>query len=182
MKANDFVTGVANKKRHLRSSQRLPWSSRMGWQVVSTTIFDDSWIFDWRCDARRIYLSRAIKMKANDFVTGVANKKRRLRSSRWLPWSSRTGWQVVSTTIFNDSWIFDWRCDAWQIYLSRAIKKKANDFMTGVANEKRCSSRQLLWTSRTGWQVVSTTIFNDSWIFDWRCGQTIASLQQITCS
>ncbi len=152
MKANDFMTGVANKKRRLRSSQRLPWSSRTGRHVVSTTIFNDSWIFDWRCDAQQIYLSKAIKMKANDFVMGVANKKGHLHSSRRLPSSSRTGWQVVSTTIFNDSWIFDWRCDAWQIYLSRAIKTKANDFVMGVANKKRRlhSSRQLPWSLRTG--------------------------------
>ncbi len=39
-KVNDFVTRVANKKRHLRSSWRLSWSSRKGWQVVSTTIFE----------------------------------------------------------------------------------------------------------------------------------------------
>ncbi len=45
-KANDFVTRVANKKRHLRSSQRLSWSSRMGWQVVSTTIFE--WLLNLR--------------------------------------------------------------------------------------------------------------------------------------
>ncbi len=45
-KANDFAMGVANKKQRLHSSRQLPWSSRMGWQVVSTTIFDDSWIFD----------------------------------------------------------------------------------------------------------------------------------------
>ncbi len=38
-KVNDFAMGVANKKRRLRSSRRLPWSSRMGWQAVSTTIF-----------------------------------------------------------------------------------------------------------------------------------------------
>ncbi len=36
----DFATGVANKKRRLRSSQRLPWSSRTSWQAVSTTIFE----------------------------------------------------------------------------------------------------------------------------------------------
>ncbi len=108
------------------------------------------------------------KTKANDFVMGVANKKQCLRSSQQLPWSSRTGWQVVSTMIFNDSWTFDWRCDARQIYLSRAIKTKANDFVTGVAKEKRClhSSQQLLWSSRTGWQVVSTTIFE--WLLNLR--------------
>ncbi len=33
-KVNDFATGVPNKKRCLHSSQRLPWSSRMGWQAV----------------------------------------------------------------------------------------------------------------------------------------------------
>ncbi len=35
----NFAMGVANKKQCLRSSQQLPWSSRMGWQLVSTTIF-----------------------------------------------------------------------------------------------------------------------------------------------
>ncbi len=54
----------------------------------------------------------------------IANKKWCLRSSQQLLWSLRTGWQVVSTMIFDDSWIFDWRCDAWQIYLSRAIKNE----------------------------------------------------------
>jgi hypothetical protein len=46
IKANDFATGVVNEKRCLRSSQWLLGSLRMGWQVVSTTIFDDSWIFN----------------------------------------------------------------------------------------------------------------------------------------
>ncbi len=42
--------GLANKKQRLRSSQRLPWSSRMGWQVVSTTIFEwllNLWLKMW---------------------------------------------------------------------------------------------------------------------------------------
>ncbi len=112
------------------------------------------------------------KIKANDFVMGVASEKWRLCSSRWLPWSSRTGWQVVSTTILNDFWIFDWRCDAWQIHLSRSIKTKANDFVTGVANKKQClhSSQWLPWSSRTGQQVVSTTIFKwllNLWLKMW---------------
>jgi hypothetical protein len=42
------------------------------------------------------------KTKANDFVTGVANEKQRLHSSQRLPWSSRTGWQVVS---IHDLWM-----------------------------------------------------------------------------
>ncbi len=139
MKANDFVTGVANKKRRLRSSWWLPWSSRMGWQVVSTTIFDDSWIFDWRCDAWWIYLSRAIKTKANDFVTGVANKKRCLRSSQRLPWSSRTGWQVVSTTIFK--WLFNLRLKMWTNY--RVVA--ADNLLIGRTNRvsKRLASLAL---------------------------------------
>ncbi len=114
MNANDFVMGEANKKRRLHSSQRLPWSSRMGCQVVSTTIFDDSWIFDWRCDAWQIYLSRAIKTKANDFMMGVANEKQHLRSSQQLPWSSRTGRQVVSTTIFE--WLLNLWMKIWMNY------------------------------------------------------------------
>ncbi len=44
MKANGFVTRVANKKRHLCSGWWLLWSSRMGWWVVTTTIFE--WLFN----------------------------------------------------------------------------------------------------------------------------------------
>ncbi len=54
------------------------------------------------------------KTKANDFVTRVANKKRCLRSSRRLPWSSRTGRQVVSTTIFE--WLLNLRLKMWTNY------------------------------------------------------------------
>ncbi len=54
------------------------------------------------------------KMKANDFVTEVANEKRRLRSSRWLPWSSRMGWQVVSTAIFE--WLLNLWLKMWTNY------------------------------------------------------------------
>jgi hypothetical protein len=46
----DFVAGVANKKRRLRSSRRLPWSSRTGWQAVSTMIFEwllNLWLKMW---------------------------------------------------------------------------------------------------------------------------------------
>ncbi len=43
-KANGFVTRVANKKWRLRSGRRLSWSSRMGWRVVSTKIFE--WLFN----------------------------------------------------------------------------------------------------------------------------------------
>ncbi len=49
-KVNGFAMGVANKKRRLRSSQRLPWSSRTGWQAVSTTIFEwlvNLWLKMW---------------------------------------------------------------------------------------------------------------------------------------
>jgi hypothetical protein len=45
-KGNDFVTRVANEKQRLHSSQRLSWSLRMGWQVVSTTIFE--WLLNLR--------------------------------------------------------------------------------------------------------------------------------------
>ncbi len=53
MKANDFVTRVANKKRRLHSSQQLSWSSRMGWQVVSTTIFE--WLLNLQLKMRTNY-------------------------------------------------------------------------------------------------------------------------------
>jgi hypothetical protein len=47
----DFATGVANKKRRLHSSQQLPWSLRTGWQAVSTTIFEwlvlNLWLKMW---------------------------------------------------------------------------------------------------------------------------------------
>ncbi len=49
-KVNDFVMRVANKKRHLHSSQRLLWSLRTDWQVVSTTIFEwllNLWLKMW---------------------------------------------------------------------------------------------------------------------------------------
>ncbi len=49
-KVNDFATGVPNKRQCLRSSQQLPWSSRMGWQAVSTTIFKcllNLWLKMW---------------------------------------------------------------------------------------------------------------------------------------
>ncbi len=75
LKANDFVTGVANEKRCLCSSRRLPWSSGTGWQVVSTTIFDDSSIFDWRYDARQIYLSRAIKNEGKQLCDGSSQRE-----------------------------------------------------------------------------------------------------------
>ncbi len=154
-KADDFVMGVANKKQRLHSSQRLPWSLRMGWQGVSTTIFEwllNLWLKMWtnyRVVAADNLLAKVkvkviickitylqSKTKANDFVTGVANKKRCLRSSWRLLSSSRMGWQVVSTTIFDDSWIFDWRCDAWQIYLSRAIKNEGKWLRDGSSQQE----------------------------------------------
>ncbi len=45
--------GLANEKRRLRSSQRLPWSLRMGWQIVSTTIF--KWLLNLRLKMRTNY-------------------------------------------------------------------------------------------------------------------------------
>ncbi len=54
------------------------------------------------------------KTKVNDFVTRVANEKRRLRSSQRLSWSLRTGWQVVSTTIFE--WLLNLRLKMWTNY------------------------------------------------------------------
>ncbi len=54
------------------------------------------------------------KTKVNDFAMRVANKKRRLHSSRQLSWSLRTGWQVVSTTIFE--WILNLQLKMWTNY------------------------------------------------------------------
>ncbi len=66
-----------------------------------------------RCSAK-LSLQSNQKTKANDFVTRVTNKKQRLRSSRRLSWSSRTGWQVVSTTIFE--WLLNLRLKMWTNY------------------------------------------------------------------
>ncbi len=60
---NDFVTRVANKKRRLHSSRRLSWSSRMGWQVVLTTIFE--WL-----------LNLQLKMWTNYCVVAADNLRR----------------------------------------------------------------------------------------------------------
>ncbi len=70
--------------------------------------------------SRKIYLWRQqSKMKANDFVMGVANKKRRLRSSQQLPWSLRMGWQVVSTAIFE--WLLNLWLKMWTYYRVLAV-------------------------------------------------------------
>jgi hypothetical protein len=54
------MTRVANKKQRLRSGQWLSWSLRMGWLVVSTTIFE--WLFNlW------------LKMWTNYRVVAVGN-------------------------------------------------------------------------------------------------------------
>ncbi len=47
-------------------------------------------------------------------MTRVANKKRPLRSGQWLSWSLRTGWRVVSTTIFE--WLFNLWLKMWMNY------------------------------------------------------------------
>ncbi len=73
------------------------------------------------------------------------------------------------------------RCSAKLSFQSN--QTKVNDFVTKVANKKwrLHSSQQLSWSSKTGWQVFKPWSLNDSWIFDWRCGWTIASLRRITC-
>ncbi len=133
------------------------------------------------------------------FPTRVDNEKRRLRSSQRLSWSSRTGWQAVSTTIFE--WLLK-LCDGssqWETTLafkptttkmlgeiiSPEQSTKMNDFATVVANEKRrlrssqrlprCSAKLSLQSNQKQRQMTS-------WIFDWRCGRTIASSRRITCS
>ncbi len=79
------------------------------------------------------------KMKANDFVTRVANKKWRLRSSKQLSWSSRTGWQVVSTTIFE--WLLNLRLKMWTNYRVIAV----DNLLEGRTNQvsKRIASLAL---------------------------------------
>jgi hypothetical protein len=78
----NFATEVANKKQRLHSSQQLTWSSRMGWQTVSTTIFEwllNLWLKMWT-NYRIVVADNLLEGR-----TGVANKKRRLRSSQRLP-------------------------------------------------------------------------------------------------
>ncbi len=139
-KANDFVTRVANKKQRLRSSWRLSWPSRTGWQVVSTTVFEwllNLWLKMWMLG--EFIFPEQSKTKANDFVTRVANKKRRLHSSRRLSWSSRTGWQVVSTTIFE--WLLNLWLKMWMNY--RVVG--ADNLLIGRTNQvsKRLASLAL---------------------------------------
>ncbi len=113
--ANDFVTRVASEKQCLHSSQQLSWSLRMGWQVVSTTIFEwllNLWLKMWMLG--KFIFPEQSKTKANDFVMGVANKKQHLHSSQQLPWSLRMGWQVVSTTIFE--WLLNLWLKMWTNY------------------------------------------------------------------
>ncbi len=91
-----------------------------------------------RCSAK-LSLQSNQKTKANDFVMRVANKKRHLRSSQWLSWSLRMGWQVVSTTIFE--WLLNLRLKMWTNYPVVA----ADNLLIGMTNwvSKRLASLAL---------------------------------------
>ncbi len=132
-KVNDFVTRVANEKRHLRSSRRLSWSSRTGWQAVSTTIFEWHW----------------------NFATGVSNKKRCLRSSQRQPWSSRMGWQTVSTTIFE--WLLNLWLKMWTNYrlvpADNLLEGRTNQMI--FFNQTQCSKTQSKFPSMMQAQLLS---------------------------
>ncbi len=86
-------------------------------------------------------------MKANDFLTGVANKKRRLCSSRRLLWSSRMGWQVVSTTIFE--WLLNLWSKMWINYRILA----ADNLPTGSIEAPSVTCFGLITCRVKGWQL-----------------------------
>ncbi len=138
--------------------------------------------FCWLKDARQklSLQSNQNKSEWRTFVTRVANKKRCLHSSRRLLWSSRMGWQAVSTAIFE--WLLK---DARQNYLSRAIKRKVNDKPLWREKPTRNNACVLAddYRGPRGWVDLQfqPQSSNDFWIFDWRCGWTIASSRRITC-
>ncbi len=139
-KVNDFVTRVANEKRRLHSSWRLSWSSRMGWQAISTTIFE--WLLNLQLKMwmlGKFIVPEQSKTKVNDFVTRVAKEKQLVCSSRRLSWSLRTGWQAVSTTIFE--WLLNLWLKMWTNY--RVIV--ADNLLEGRTNwvSKRLASLAL---------------------------------------
>ncbi len=82
-KMSDFATGVANKKRRLRSSQRLPrCSAKLSLQSNQSQRQNDLlnlWLKIWT----NYHIVTADNLLEGR--TGVANKKQRLRSSQRLP-------------------------------------------------------------------------------------------------
>ncbi len=93
-KANDFVTRVANNKRRLHSSRRLSWSLRMGWQVVSTTIFE--WLMNLRL---KMWMNYRV-VAADNLLIGRTNQVLKCLASlalgSWRDGNSRPGVPLVS--------------------------------------------------------------------------------------
>jgi hypothetical protein len=92
-KANDFVTRVANKKQRLHSSRRLSWSSRMGWQVVSTTIFKwllNLWLKMWM-NYRVVTADNLLEGRANRVSKRLASLALGSEPVEWRDGNSRPG-------------------------------------------------------------------------------------------